>query len=171
MLKRVLRVSVSFLLVIALVGLFSHGVFVVRGADEASSSVGEADVAVRQAFDATLDAERAGANVSGLIVRLDEAGGLLAEAENAYRVGNFSEAVSKAEECSMLADGVIGEALSLQNMALADAQTAFWQNLTFSCVGGAAFLVVLFLVWGWFKRVYAEKLLKMKPEVASDVEA
>ncbi|PIU58582.1 hypothetical protein COS86_08740, partial [Candidatus Bathyarchaeota archaeon CG07_land_8_20_14_0_80_47_9] len=61
MLKRVLRVSVSFLLVIALVGLFSRYVFVARGADEASSSVGEADVAVRHAFDATLEAERAGA--------------------------------------------------------------------------------------------------------------
>jgi hypothetical protein len=171
MLKRFLRISVSFLLVLVLACLFSHGVAIIRGADEASPSVAEADVAVRRAFNATLDAERAGANVSGLIVKLDEAGGLLAEAENAYKVGNFSEAVSKAEECSMLADGVIGEALSLKTMALADAQTAFWQNLTFSCVGGAAFLVVLFLVWGWFKRVYAEKLLKMKPEVASDVEA
>ena len=48
MLKRVLKVSVSFLLVLVLAGLFSHGVFVVRGADEASSSVGEADVAVLQ---------------------------------------------------------------------------------------------------------------------------
>jgi len=169
-LKRVLRVSFSFLLVLALAGLFSHGVFIVRGADEASSSVGEADVAVRQAFDATLEAERAGANVSGLIVKLDGAGGLLAEAENAYRIGNFSEAISRAEECSVLANGVVGEALSLKSSALADAQEAALQTLAFSGVGGAAFLTVLFFVWGWFKRAYAEKLLRMKPEVAPDVE-
>jgi hypothetical protein len=144
--------------------------FYVSASDEASSAIGEADNALRRAFEAVLEAERAGANVSDLIVKLDGAGRLLAEAENAYRIGNFSEAVSRAEECSMLADGVVGEALSLRNMALADAQTAFWQNLTFSCFGGAAVLVVLFFVWGWFKRAYVKRMLRMKPEVASNVE-
>jgi hypothetical protein len=144
--------------------------FYVSANDEASLAIGEADSALRRAFEAVLEAERAGANVSDLIVKLDEAGGLLAEAENAYRVGNFSEAVSKADKCSMLADGVVGEALSLKSSALADAQKATLQTLTFSCVGGVAFLTVLFFVWGWFKRAYAEKLMRMKPEVASDAE-
>jgi len=146
----------------------THLPFHVSASDEASSAIGEADNALRQAFEAVLDAERAGVNVSDLIVKLDGAGGLLAEAENAYRIGNFSEAVSKAEQCSLVADGVREEAITLKGEALADAQTAFWQNLTFSCFGGAAFLVVLFFVWGWFKRAYARKLLQMKPEVASD---
>jgi hypothetical protein len=145
--------------------------FYVSAGDEASSAIGEADNALRRAFEAVLEAERAGVNVSDLIVKLDGAGGLLAEAENAYRVGNFSEAVSKADKCSMLADGVVGEALSLKSSALADAQRAVLQTLTFSWVGGVAFLAVLFFVWGWFKRVYAEKLLRMKPEVAVDAEA
>jgi hypothetical protein len=144
--------------------------FYVSANDEASSAIGEADDALSMAFEAVLEAERAGANVSDLIVKLDEAGGLLAEAENAYRVGNFSEAVSRAEGCSILANGVVGEALSLKSSALADAQKAVLQTLTFSWVGGAAFLIVLFFVWGWFKRAYARKLLQMKPEVASDAE-
>ncbi|MDI6904259.1 MAG: hypothetical protein QMD13_02035 [Candidatus Bathyarchaeia archaeon] len=70
----------------------------------------------------------------------------------------------------MLADGVVGEALSLKSSALADAQKAVLQTLTFSWVGGATFLAVLFFVWRWFRRAYAEKLLKMKPEIAVDVE-
>jgi hypothetical protein len=144
--------------------------FYVSASDEASSAIGEADNALRQAFEAVLEAERAGVNVSDLLVKLDEAGGLLAEAENAYRVGNFSEAISKAERCSLVADGVIGEALSLKSSALADAQKAVLQTLTFSWVGGVAFLAVLFFVWSWFKRAYAEKLMRMKPEVASDAE-
>jgi hypothetical protein len=167
-LKRVLRASVSFLLVLALAGLFSHGVFVVRGADEASSSVGEADVAVRQAFNATLDAERAGANVSGLILRLNEAEELLAEAEMAYRIGNFSEAASKADKCSVLVDGVIGEASSLKSSALADAQARFSSTLIFSLAGAVVFVTALILIWVLFKPFYAKKLLRMKPEVASD---
>lgn len=145
--------------------------FYVSASDEASSAIVEADNALRRAFEAVLEAERAGANVSDLIVKLDGAGRLLAEAENAYRIGNFSEAVSRAEECSMLADGVVGEALSLKSSALADAQKAVLQTLTFSWAGGVAFLAVLFFVWGWFKRAYAEKLMRMKPEVASNVEA
>jgi len=169
---RFVKAPLLFLLVFMVFSLsLTRLPFYVSANDEASLAIGEADNALRRAFEAVLEAERAGANVSDLIVKLDEAGGLLAEAENAYRIGNFSEAVSRAEGCSVLANGVVGEALSLQNMALADAQTAFWQNLTFSCFGGAAVLVVLFLVWGWFKRVDVERMLKMKPEVASDVEA
>ncbi len=168
MLKRVLRGSVSFLLVLVLVGLFSHGVFVVRGADEASSSVGEADVAVRRAFNATLDAERAGANVFGLILRLNEAGGILAEAEMALGNGNSSEAASKAGQCVEIAESVKSDADVLKASALEKAQTVFWASLTFSVVSIAAFAVVLVLVWRRFKRGYVGKMLGMKPEVAHD---
>jgi hypothetical protein len=145
--------------------------FHVSASDEASSAIGDADNALRRAFEAVLDAERAGANLSDLIVKLDEAGRLLAEAENAYRIGNFSEAVSKAEQCSVLADGVREEAITLKGEALAGAQIAFWQDLTVTAMGSAVFLVAMFFVWGWFKRAYVKKLLRMKLEVASDVEA
>jgi hypothetical protein len=167
-LKRVLRGSVSFLLVLVLAGLFSHGVFVVRGADEASSSVGEADVAVRRAFNATLDAERAGANVSGLILRLNEAGGILVEAEMALGKGNSSEAAGKAVQCIGIAESVKGDAVVLKASALDEARTVFWASLTFSVVGIAVFVAVLVLVWRWFKRGHVEKMLGMKPEVAHD---
>jgi hypothetical protein len=156
------------LLVLALAGLLSRYVFVVRGADEASSSVGEADVAVRRAFNATLDAERAGANVSGLILRLNEAGGILAEAEMALGNGNSSEAASKAGQCIGIAESVKGDADVLKASALVEARTVFWASLAFSVVGIAVFVVVLALVWRWFKRGYVGKMLGMKPEVAAD---
>lgn len=168
MLKPVLKGSVSFLLVLALAGLFSHGVFVVRGVDEASSSVGEADVAVRRAFNATLDAERAGANVSGLILRLNEAGGILAEAEMALGNGNSSEAAGKAVQCIGIAESVKGDAGVLKASALDGARTVFWASLAFSVVGIVVFVVVLALVWCWFKRGYVRRMLGMKPEVADD---
>jgi hypothetical protein len=167
-LKRVLRASVSFLLVLALAGLFSHGVSVVRGADEASSSVGEADVAVRRAFNATLDAERAGANVSGLILRLNEAGTILGEAEIALGNGNSSEAASKAGQCVEIAESVKSDADVLKASALDEAQTVFRASLTFSVLGIPVFVVVLALVWRRFKRGYVRKMLGMKPEVAHD---
>jgi hypothetical protein len=168
---RFVKAPVLFLLVFIVFSLSLTCLpFHVSARDEASSAIGEADDALRMAFEAVLEAEKAGANVSSLIVKLDEAGGLLAEAENAYIVGNFSEAVSRAEQCSVLADGVRGEAVTLKGEASVGAQIAFWQGLTFAVVGSAVFLIVLFFVWGWFKRAYANKLLRMKPEVASDAE-
>ena len=151
--------------------LFSHGVFVVRGANEASSSVEVADVAVRQAFNATLDAERAGANVSGLILRLNEAGDTLGEAENALRNGDSSGAEDNASLCISIAESVSSDAIVLKTSALVEAQTVFWNDLTFSVVGIEVFVIVLALVWAWFKRRYTKKMLGLKLEVASDVKA
>jgi len=145
--------------------------FNVVASDEASLVISEANNKLKMAFEAVLEAEKAGANVSDLIIQLNSAGALLAEAENAYRVGVFSEAVSKAEECSMLADGVMGEASQLRESAIVNAQTAFWHNLIFSIFGGAAFLFVIFFVWDWFRRVYMKRIVNMKPEVVSDDEA
>lgn len=156
------------LFVLVVTGLLSYWPLCVRGAGEASVSVGEADVAVRQAFNATLDAEKAGANVSGLIVRLNETGDALAKAENALRSGDSSGAANNASLCIGIAESVKSDADVLKASALDEAQTVFWAYLTFSVVGIAVFVVVLALVWHRFKRGYGGKVLGMKPEVAAD---
>jgi hypothetical protein len=149
-------------------GLLSFGPLCVRGTGDASASVGEADVAVRQAFNATLDAERAGANVSGLILRLNEAGTILGQAEIALSNGNSSEAASKAGQCVTIADGVKSDAVALKASALDGAQTTFWRYLAFSVVGVAVFVVVLAVVWRRFRRGYVGKVLGARPRVVSN---
>jgi hypothetical protein len=166
--QKILRVSVSFLLILALMDMFLHGVFVVRGQDYASWSVEEADLAVRQAFNATLDAERAGANVSDLILKLNEAGNALVEAEDSLKAGNSSAAINNASLCVGIADEVNSNAATLKVSASAEARTVSWEILTFSLVSIVVFCVALVLVWGWFKRRVAKRTLSMKPEVASD---
>lgn len=140
------------------------------GSGEAGLAVSDADGALRGAFVHVSGAEGAGANVSGLMGRLNEAGDALAGARAALEMENYGDAVSRADLCKSLASGVVGDADVLKADALA-AKLSWWITVSFSVVGSVVFVVVLFLVWGWFKRVYAEKLLKMKPEVASDVEA
>lgn len=166
-LKRVLRVFGSFLLLLVLIGLFSSA-FTVHGADDASSNVWGADVAVRRAFNATLDAEKAAANVSGLILRLNEAGRILVEAEIALGNGNSNDAAGKAGQCAAIAESVKEDADALKASASDEARTVFWTSLIFSVVGIFVFVVVLVLVWRRFKRGHVEKLLGMSPEVASD---
>jgi hypothetical protein len=151
-----------------MLGPFLGSIFVVRGAGEASSNVGDAESAVLVAFNATLEAERAGANVSDLIVRLNEAAGLLDDAEVALNSGNLSGAASMAGQCIGIAESVKGDADVLKASALDEAQNVFWMLSAFSAVGIAAFVVVLVLVWLWFKRRYTTKVLDAKPEVVSD---
>jgi len=169
--RHFVKAATLFLLVLMAFSLsLPSRLFFVKGSNEASL-IEEAESKLHVAFEAVLEAESVGANVSGLIARLNEAGELLAEAEIADKIGSFSEAVSKAEQCSVLADGVMDEAITLKGEVLAGAQIAFWQDLTVTAMGSAVFLVAMFFVWGWFKRAYAKKLLRMKLEVASDVEA
>jgi hypothetical protein len=156
------------LLVLMIAGLLSKAPIRVRGADEASSSLAEADAAVRQAFNATLDAERAGANVSGLILRLNEAGGILGEAEIALENGNSTDAASKAAECVGIAESVSSDAEVLKTSALNDAKAGSQAYLIFSLASITVFLVVLGAVWSWFRRGQVRKMMSLKPEVVHD---
>jgi hypothetical protein len=159
------------LLILMIAALLSKGPIHVKGADKTFPSVAEADTAVRQAFNATLNAEKAGANVSGLIFRLNEAAGILGEAEIALANGNSTEAASKADECIGIAQSVRSDADILKTSAPNEAKAVFQPSLVFSLAGIAVFVVVLVVVWSRFKRGYIKKTLGMKPEVGSDVEA
>jgi hypothetical protein len=169
--KRFFKVAVLLLLILMVIGLGLHGSFGVLADDDVSSSISAAEDALQRAFVAVLDAENAGANVSALLLKLDVAGENLTDAEMAYKSGSLIEAVSKAEECSALANGIIDEASALKNSALTDARRAEWQTFTFSGIGAFVISIVLALVWIIFKRSYNGKLLGMKPGVGSDIEA
>jgi hypothetical protein len=165
------RALILFLVVLVVSGAVFHSPFLALGSDGTLSRIEEADTAVQEAFTVVLEAERAGANVSGLMVRLNEAGGLLADSRMAYRNGNFTEAESKATDAILVAQNVTVDGTGLKASALADAQTNLQVTLVLSVVGATAFAVGVVLAWDIFKRAYLRRLGKMKPEVASDVEA
>lgn len=163
-------VKVSFLLLLVLL-VFTSSVgsaFCTATSDEASLKLSEAESALRRAFVAVLDAERAGADVSGLMLELNLAGGNLTWAQNAYRSEDFSGVAGAADQCSSLADKIVSGTSLLKGSALAEAQDSEWRMLAFSGIGGLAFALVLFLVWVMFRRSYSRKLLGSKPEVGSD---
>src|SRR4030042_446432 len=80
--------AVSSLSLVATVSGFSES--------EATLASNDADGAVALAYTATLKAKNAGANVSDLLTRLDEAGEFLAQAHMAYRSGDFDGAILAA---------------------------------------------------------------------------
>jgi hypothetical protein len=145
----------------------SYCTFCYADSGEASSAIEDADNALKQAFVAVCDAERAGVNVSGLVGRLNEAGKLLAEAEIAYRIGDWDGAISKADACIGIANEVFVDAL----VCLEDARIGLSHTVMFSLTSALVFVALSVLAWILFKVFYSRRLLKMKPEVSPDVEA
>lgn len=158
------------ILVLALSCLVLHSALV-GAEDETSSKIDAANSVLRQALVAIVEAEQAGGNVSSLVTRLSNAGGLLAEAEIAYRIGNLAEAGTKADSALSLANEVKDEALDLKDSSLSEARRSLMFTAGISFVGAVVFVFVLLFAWIRFKRAYAKKLPGMKPEVTLDAKA
>lgn len=158
-------------MVLMVMGLLSRQSLVVMGSDGASSSIGQAEAAIRQAFNATVYAERAGANVSGLIARLNEAGDLLTRAEVAYGNGDLGQAEELAGQSLTAANSVRGDALTMRDSAYAAARSSISMSLFSWALAFPVFILLLGIGWSLFKRFYARRLMKSRPEVASDAEA
>jgi CHASE3 domain sensor protein len=133
--------------------------------DSATSKLQAAHTEVDQAFNAVLDAEKAGANVTDLLTQLNTAQGLLAQAENSDRTGVINTAATQADSVLPIAQQVTNEAQDAKQTAIVSSQNAFWSPITLTVIGVFIFVLVLFLVWRLFKRYYIERLSEAKPEV------
>ena len=135
--------------------------------DQTTSKLQAANSVVEHAFIVVLDAESAGANVTDLLVQLNYAEGVLAQAEISYRIGDFNKAAVQADNVLPIAQQVTIAAQNAKQTALDSGQITFWSSIVSTVVGAFVFVLVLFLVWGWFKRRYFKSLSDAKPEVVS----
>lgn len=140
----------------------------VAGAEEAGLAIERAEDVLVSAYRVVLEAEGAGANVSGLLFQLNRAGELLAQARVSYRAGDFDGAARSAGLCSEMGEGVRGEAEGLKNLAVVQGAQRFWWTLTGSVVGVTIIVCLSFLGWLIFKGRYHRRVLGMRPEVVSD---
>jgi len=138
------------------------------GESEASLALTSAEGAVSSAYQAVLRAEEVGANISGLLAQLNDAGELLAKAKVEYRLGDFDEVVRSASLCSVISGSVKNEADELHVKAYGPRVTGFWLTFTGSLVGMVAVGFGSFWGWHFFKKRYYKQVLGMKPEVNSN---
>ena len=162
---RFLRILLFCLVLLAFSTLAVTGVFAVVGEGEAESEIQEAVTVLSSAYVVVLEAEKSGANVSGLLVGLSSGGNFLAEAQVRYRNGDFGGAVYYADLSVQSVEGLAEEAEQLKALAMAESEERSFQMVAGS--GVAVVVVVLGSVVGWrlFKRRYFGKVLKMKPGV------
>lgn len=163
--------AVAFLLLVGFLVSRGSGVVSGEGLDEGRLRVREAEETVSSAFLAVLDAERAGANVSALLYRLNSAAGQLSQAEMMLSKGDSGEAVDVAARSVAIAEDVGGEALNLRASAVANREFVFNISLAGSSVGIVVFFFLMFFVWRQFRARYVRRILDMRPVVVEDAEA
>ena len=135
--------------------------------EEAYSALVDAETSVVSAYKAVLEAEQAGGNVSVIVGRLAEAGGFLADAQMAFRSGNFTQTVQFANQSKNIGAEVQTEASRMKDSAWIETVQRLWLMMMVSI--SFSVLIVLGSVWAWrvFKRRYYKHVLGMKPEVSS----
>ena len=133
--------------------------------EEAASAISEAEQSLAQAYNAVLDAERVGANVSVLLTKLNDAADLLAQAEIAYRNGAANTATNKTNGVLSIASEVSAAAVDAKETAVVTSRNALWITFAFSVEGAIIFALALFLVWLRYKKSYVKDLFDAKPEV------
>ena len=146
---------------------FVIGGFGVDGEDVAASAVNRAEVAVVSAYEAVLDAEDVGADVSDLSAKLNAAGGHLASAHVWFGLGDFDNATRFADLCYEAVVDVRNEAFELESEAHALRVTDSVVRMTGSMVGVVVVVFLGFVVWRVFKRRYSKRVLEMRPEAVS----
>ena len=162
-----LKLLLVLLILSALVSsIFVFGVLALSE-DVATSAVSRAEGVVASAYEDVLRAEGSGANVSGLLTRLNDAGELLAQAHNSYRLEDFDGAARFADLCSQIGEEVRVEAYDLRRLAVEEAGRRFRWTMIGSILGVAIIVGVSFLGWRIFKRRYYRRVLGMRPEVVS----
>jgi hypothetical protein len=131
-------------------------------------SISEADYSMAQAHEAVLDAEEVGADVSGLLDRLDVAGEYLAGAHIWYRLGNFENATRFAGLCFYVVEEVRSEAYRLTEEAYGLWVAGLFVRIVGSFVGVVVVVLLSYVVWRAFKRRYQRRILGLKLEVVND---
>lgn len=158
---------VSLVVFISAFGIFVSGTPASSGEEVVASEIERAEGVMVSAYEAVLEAERAGANVSDLLAQLNDGAGSLPQARVLYRAGDFDGAVRLANLCGEVGEYVRKDAYRLRDLAVKEADERFRWTLIGSIVGVGVIVCVAFVGWRAFKRRYYRRILGMRPGVVS----
>jgi len=137
---------------------------------DAEKALDDAENALASAYLAAVEAENAGANVSRLNLKLRIAGECLANANNAFRLGNYEVAYAYASNCTKIVEDLVYEAETLKEEAMKSREERLFVSAACSSVGLSFLFVFSLFGWRHLKAFYVKRVLKMKPEVVEENE-
>jgi hypothetical protein len=124
---------------------------------DAALAIAAAEEKIVVCYNAAVEADGAGANVTALLVSLNEAGKLLSRAKLSFEQGDFDSAIS-------LADEVQSNLIDFAAEAEALTETAIWENFwsLFVTVAGSVVGIVVvvlssFVAWLLIKRRFGRR--------------
>jgi hypothetical protein len=120
--------------------------------DRAASALVTAEESVVSAYQAVSKAEESGANVSILLIRLNEAGWFLARAQMEYKSGDFNSTLEFAAQSQEKLNGFVADADALRETAIRERYSDFTVNVFGSIIGAIGVVCASFLVWFFLKR-------------------
>jgi len=119
---------------------------------DARLAIVAAENEVVDCYTAVSETEKAGANVTGLLSILNEAGKLLSKANLAYSIGDFDSAWDFAVSSQEKLDGFLAEADGLRRAAMHERYLDFMVNIAGSIVGAISIICGSFAVWFFLKQ-------------------
>jgi hypothetical protein len=150
-------VALLLLLVLLLMGFVAVG-YCSSEAD-ARAAVAQASQRVNACYSVAADAAKAGANVTGLLVTLDDAGLFLSRAELALGKGEFDSVATLAHLSEERLVGFEDGAVGLKDSAVRAGFLDFAFGVVGSAVGSVLVVVVGVVVWFWLKRRSAGRVV------------
>ena len=149
--------------------LFFPGVPQVLGYEaEAVSRISQAEDSIKAAYLSVLEAERAGGDVSELVVRLNDVLGYFSGAERALEAGEYDPAVFLAEKVIEGSNVVLSDGTRLRSSAELHGEIVFRNQVVLSFLVVCFTVMFGFLGWGFFKGYYVRRLMGLRPEVSVD---
>jgi hypothetical protein len=154
--------SKVFVLSAFLLLLLPFPILLVNAASEdvTNSALTEAEETFASAYEAVLEAEQAGANVTELLDHYNLAVERLAEARILLRLGDFDDTINFVDLANIGAD-VKTEAEQLKIDAQESSNSNLLNVLTFSTLGVTFVICATFVCWRVFKRRYFRQPLEI----------
>ena len=139
-------------LLLLLVAMFPLPVWASQA--DAANAISSAKNTILNCYNATREAETAGANITVIVGTLNEAGSLLSQAEFAYATNDFDAALTFALQSQPSLNNIIQEANALKGTATQLRNQDFLVNVVGSVIGTFAVIIAGFAVWFFLKRKY-----------------
>jgi hypothetical protein len=120
----------------------------------ASVAIADAEETIVLTYEAVLEAEQAGGNVTGLLAQLNEAGEFLGAARMFYRNGDFDNAIYFADLSRNIGEEVESAAYELKDLASDEGVQRMWFTILGSISGIILVVLGSLRVWWFLKRRY-----------------